>query len=190
VRRWFTVTALVAALLGCTPLARARVVPSLTTIITMDCTSVSTVCTFDPGSQGSPEHGLVDFTPVDPGWSATFNSDQAITWGYFFDAYQAEFGMGGSFTIDAPGGMQFSGVLTSGVAFSFLSGFASTAAWFQGYWNNGLYADGFMTGDAIGSYGLSATLAVTTYNTPEPSSIFLLGSALVGLSGTVRRKLR
>jgi hypothetical protein len=189
VGRWVTVTALVAALLGCTPLARASIVPSLTTVITMDCTSFSTVCTFDPGSQGSPEHGLADFTPVAPGWSAGFDSDPAIAWGFIFDTYQAEFGMGGSFTINAPGGMQLSGMLTSGVAFSFPSGFAETVAWFHGYWNNGLSADGLMVGDSLGTAGLSATLEVTT-STPEPASFFLFGSGLAGLSGMFRRTLR
>jgi len=191
VKRWVAVIGLVAALLGCEPLARASVVPSLTTIITMDCTTVSTVstvCTFDLGSQGSPEQGMADFTPVAPGWSAGFASDPAFAWGVFFGAYLAEFGMGGSFTIDAPGGMQLTGMLTSGVAFSFPSGYAETVGWFHGYWNNGLYADGLMVGDALGSQGLSATLEVTTY-TPEPASFFLFGSALAGLSGRFRRTL-
>jgi hypothetical protein len=179
---------LVVALLGCKPLARASIVPSLTTIITMDCTIVSTVCTFDPGSQGSPEQGMADFSPVAPGWSAGFRSDPATTWGIFLGAYLAEFGIGGSFIIDAPGGMQLTGMLTSGVAFSFPGGYAETVAWFQGHWNNGLYADGLMVGDALGSQGLSATLEVTTY-TPEPASIFLFGAVLAGLSGRFRRTL-
>lgn len=187
-RRWVTVTAFVAALLGCAPLAPASVVPSLTTTITMDCSMFSTVCTFDPGSQGSAEQGVANFTPVAPGWSAAFASDPAIAWGVFFGAYQAEFGMGGFFTIDAPGGMQLSAMLTSGVAFSFPSGDAETVAWFQGYWNNGWFADGLMIGDAFGTEGLSATLAVTTY-TPEPGSFLLFGSALAGLAGVFRRTL-
>jgi hypothetical protein len=65
---------------------------------------------------------MADFSPVAPGWSATFDSGPAIAWGVIFGAYQAEFGLGGSVAIAAPGGMQLSGMLTSGVAFSFPSG--------------------------------------------------------------------
>ena len=121
-RRWVTVTTFVAALLGCTPMATASVLPSLTTTITMDCSVFTADCAFDPGSLGSPEQGLADFTPVAPGWSAAFNSDPAIAWGFIHGSYIAEFGMGGSFAIAAPGGMQLSGTLTSGVAFSFPGG--------------------------------------------------------------------
>jgi hypothetical protein len=188
VRRWVNVTALAATLLVFTPLARARVVPSLTTTLTMDCSMFSTVCTFDPGRRGSPEQGMADFAPVAPGWAAAFQSDPAIAWGFIHRTYFAEFGVGGSFTIEAPGGMQLSGMLTSGVAFRFPTGYAATVAWFQGYWNNGLYADGLMVGESLRGQGSSATLEVTTY-TPEPSSLLLFGSALTGLAGVFRRSL-
>jgi len=145
-------------------------------------------CNFDPGAQGSPEHGSADFSPVAPGWSAAFDSAPAIAWGVIFGEYIAEFGVGGSFTIDAPGGMHLSGMLTSGVAFSFPGGAAEEVAWFQGYWNNGLYADGLMVGDSLGADGSFATLVVTTY-TPEPGSFLLFGSALAGLAAMYRKTL-
>ena len=180
VRLSFTVTALVAVLLVCAPVATADVFPPLTMTITMDCSMFPADCAFDPGSLGSPEHGSADFTPVAPGWSATFDSDPAIAWGVIFGTYIAQFGAGGSFAIAAPGGMQLSGSLTSGVAFSFPAGYAETVAWFQGYWNNGLYADGVMVWDNF-SPGPPVTLEVTTY-TPEASSFLLLGSGLAGLA--------
>lgn len=152
----------------------------------MDCTMFVTACSFDPGSQGSSEHGMADFTPVAPGWSAQFDSAPAISWGVFLGVYQAEFGAGGSFIIDAPGAMQLLGTLTSGVAFSFLNGSAETVASFQGYWNDGLYADGIIVGDALDGMGISVSLTVTTY-TPEPGSFLLFGSALAGLAGKFRR---
>ncbi len=93
-RHWIAVTAFVAVLLGCTPLARASVVSSLTTTLNMNCLMFSTVCTFDPGSRGSPEQGMADFTPVAPGWSATFYSDPAIAWGFIHRTYFAGFGGG------------------------------------------------------------------------------------------------
>ncbi len=186
-RRWFTATFVVATALACAPLAWANAFPALNTTITMDCSSPSAACNFDPGSQGSPEQGMADFSPVAPGWSAAFDSGPAIAWGVIFGAYQAEFGMGGSFAIAAPGGMQLSGMLTSGVAFSFPSGDAVTVAWFQGYWSSGLYADGVMAWDSF-DVGANVTLDVTTY-TPEPGSFLLFGSALAGLAGMLRRTL-
>jgi|SRR5580704_2036301 hypothetical protein len=183
-----TVTAFVAVLLGCTPLASASVVPSLTTTITMACLTPPAVCNFDPGSKGSPESGMADFSSVAPGWSASFHSASAISWGVIFGEYIAEFGPGGSFAIAAPGGMQLSGMLTSGLALSFPDGTAETVAWFQGRWNNGFYADGVMVWDDFET-GAPVTLTVTTY-TPEPGSFLLFGSAFAGLAATLRRTLR
>ncbi len=156
----------------------------------MDCSTSQGACSFDPGSQGSPELGMADFNSVAPGWSASFDSAPAISWGVILDEYIAEFGTGGSFTIDAPGGMVFTGMLTSGVAFGFPGGGAEAVAEFQGHWNNGMFADGVMIGDAIGNQGLDATLIVTTFTTPEPGSFLLLGSALAGLAGMSRRTFR
>ncbi len=81
-----------------------------------------------PGSRGSPEQGMANFTPVAPGLSAAFYSEPAIAWGFIHQTYYSVFGAGGAFTIDAPGGMQLSGMLTSGVAFRFPSGYAATVA--------------------------------------------------------------
>jgi hypothetical protein len=186
-RACVTITAFVAVLLTCTPLASASVVSSLTTTITMDCSTPPAVCNFDPGSQGSPESGMADFSSVAPGWSASFESASATSWGVFFGEYEAEFGPGGSFAIAAPGGMQFLGMLTSGLAFSFPDGSAETVAWFQGYWNNGFYATGVMSWDKVET-GAPVTLTVTTY-TPEPGSFLLFGSALAGAARTLRRTL-
>jgi hypothetical protein len=182
------ITAFVAALLGCAPTALAGVVSSLTTTITMDCSMFSATCAFDPGGQGSPEHGFADFTPVAPGWSAAFDSAPAIAWGDIFGAYIAEFGRGGSFAIAAPGGMQLSGMLTSGVAFSFPSGDAEEVALFRGHWDSGSYAEGVVVWNKFDD-GASVILDVTTY-TPEPGSLVLFGSAFPVLAGILRRNLR
>lgn len=187
-RQWLTVTAFVVALLYCAPVASASVVPWLTTTIVMDCSMFPTACSFDPGSQGSSEQGLADFSPVAPGWSATFDSGPAIAWGVIFGAYQAEFGVGGSFAMTAPGGMQFSGMLTSGVAFSFPGPFAETVAWFEGNWNNGFNAEGVMVWNNFEA-GNPVILDVTT-STPEPNSLLLVGSAFAGLAGMLRRTCR
>ena len=92
-RRWITITTFVAALLGCTAMASASVFPPLT--MTMDCSVFMANCAFDPGDLGSPEQGLADFSPVAPGWSASFASGPAIAWGSIGGSYQAVFGGGG-----------------------------------------------------------------------------------------------
>jgi PEP-CTERM motif len=180
-----TIAVFLTVLLGSTLVASASAVSSLTTTITMDCSTPPAVCNFDPGSQGSPESGMANFSSVAPGWSASFDSAPAISWGIIFGEYFAEFGPGGSFAIAAPGGMQFSGMLTSGLALSFPDGSAETVAWFQGRWNNGSYANGVMVWDDF-EPGAPVTLTVTTY-TPEPGSFLLFGSALAGLAVVLRR---
>jgi hypothetical protein len=184
-----TIVVFLSALLGGTLVASASAVSSLTTTITMDCSTAPAVCNFNPGSQGSPESGMADFSSVAPGWSASFNSAPAIAWGIIFQEYIAEFGPGGFFDITAPGGMQFSGMLTSGLALSFPDGTAETVAWFQGHWNNGFYANGVMVWDDF-EPGAPVTLTVTTYTTPEPGSFLLLGSALAGLAVRLQRTSR
>jgi hypothetical protein len=187
-RRWVTVIAFVAVLLGCASLASAGIIPSLTTTIMMDCSNVPAACNFDPGSQGSLESGMANFDSVAPGWSASFDSAPAISWGIILGEYIAEFGPGGFFDIAAPGGMQFSGMLTSGLALSFPDGTAETVAWFQGQWNNGLSATGVMSWDDF-EMGAPVTLTVTA-STPEPGNFLLFASAFAALVGTLRRTLR
>lgn len=186
-RRWVTAIVVAAVLLAWTPLIRASVLSSLSTNLIMDCSVLQQVCNFDAGSRGSPEHGTADFVRIAPGWIATFDSDPAITWGIFFGEYIAEFGRGGAVSITEPGGLQFSGILTSGVAFRFPNGFEETVAWFQGRWSNGLYADGLMVGQVFDGDNSSAALVVNTY-APEPGSFFLFGSGLAGLAGMLRRR--
>ena len=182
-RRSFVVLTMMIAF---APLAWASVVGSLTTTITMDCSNSPAVCSFDPGSMGSAEQGMADFNSVAPGWSAAFDSAPAISWGSISGTYQADFGMGGWFDITAPGGMQLSGTVTSGVAFRFPTGYAEAVASFQGYWNDGLFADGVITWDNFDP-GAPVMLQVTTY-TPEPGSFLLFGTVFAGLAG-MRRTL-
>ena len=56
----------------------------------------------------------------------------------------------------------------------------------KGTWSNGWWTSGSVF--AIQSEGFSTNVSMTTY-TPEPGSMVLFGSGIIGLAGVLRRKL-
>ena len=154
--------------------------------VTLDCSATSADCNFDPGTQGYPEHGMADFSPVAPGWSASFDSASAISMGLFSRTYEAEFGTDTSFALNAPGGCN-SWVCSHPALLS-----ASRP---------GLPKPSPGSGDTRpmgctrtqcwpGTTSIPAhrCLDVTTF-TPGPGSFLLFGSALAALSVISRRTL-
>ena len=101
--------------------------------VTLDCSATSADCNFDPGTQGYPEHGMADFSPVAPGWSASFDSASAISMGHFFPNLRSRIWYRYFFCLKCTWRLQLLGMLTSGVAFSFPTGLAETVAWFRGH---------------------------------------------------------
>ena len=149
-----------------------------------------------PDYFGGPESGLVNFDPFAPGWSFSFQSAPATSWqyqenqfGYF--TYEAMFGRGGSFEMTAPGGLTFTGVVTSGYAYlDVLPGGESSGvdAFFSGQWSNGQYASG--EAGLGGNLDFAPGAHLDTTIAPESSSLALFGSGILGLAGVLRRKLK
>lgn len=113
------------------------------------------------------------------------------------------FGPGGTFVITSPslGGTLFSGTFTGPV--KWVANETANGQWsytltgaLSGTWSNGTTVFGataqltVLTGQQFsGSTGL-ASGDTTISTTPEPGSLTLMGSGLVGLAGLLRRKLK
>ncbi len=186
----------------CSTVAIARADQSLNIDLSVSCSQLLDGCLLNDGfeylvSFGGPESGSANFDPVAPGWSFSFQSAPATSWQYEeyvmgYYSYNAQFGYGGSFTMTAPGSLTFTGVVTSGNAFEFEiggGGREGVDAFFFGQWSNGLYASG--EADLGESFEVGAPYVnLHTAITPEPASIALFGSGILGIAEVLRRKVK
>ena len=92
----------------------------------------------------------------------------------------------------------FQGSITGGYLYGYMWNYSFGASGeyehdefnFAGTWNTGWTADGFFFFDSsVHDIGQGVFLVYTT-TTPEPSSIALFGSGILGLVGVLRRKLK
>jgi uncharacterized repeat protein (TIGR03803 family) len=98
-------------------------------------------CSADPGFMGGSAGGQADFNSIGYPWTYNFETAKALTWSQNGNSYYAEFGYGGSFAMTGPGGVTFTGVITSGYAA--VMGFQYVVAVrYSGQWSNGLYGYG------------------------------------------------
>ncbi len=137
---------------------------------------------------GTSASGWADFPPLTPiGTPISFNfeTDQPLSWYWNGNyVYYATFGYGGFFDMTGPDGSTFTGVVTSG--FAAVDGLSSQVdVNFFGQWTTGQYADG---GAVLWQHGGGTTTA-SLYEeiAPEPSSLVLLGTGLLGLLGWGRK---
>ncbi len=146
---------------------------------------------FTGGDQGNPAHGSVDFSPIGQPWSYNFETGNPLTWSYNDQTgdYYATFGTGGTFTMTGPGGLTFTGEITGGDAYETGGPISlGVSLSFDGVWSNGQHGYGDFTDTYSEQFGEQATLnAQVSGTTPEPSSLALLGSGLLGCLGWMRR---
>jgi hypothetical protein len=118
------------------------------------------------------------------------------------------FASGGSFMITGngtaglPNGVIFSGTFTSNVTLTLVAGTTNSYIVFgniSGTWFGGGTAKGFTNETWVGTFttgkdGFMGSASMgsgeTILSTPEPGTLGLLGTGLVGLAGIVRKKLK
>lgn len=144
------------------------------------------------GPNGGPASGSADFSGFGQLVTFSFETNNPLSWQYNQPdgTYYAQFGYGGSFDLTSPFGT-FTGVVTSGSS-RINPGFTEEEAGitFTGYWNNGLFSAGTAYVDVCNDCMNSpTTISVVMSTTPEPSTLVLFGSAVLGLGGLMRRRL-
>jgi hypothetical protein len=138
---------------------------------------------------GGPASASAQFTEM---VTYSFQTLDATSYVDGDDYYYAQFGSGGTFELTAPFGT-FDGTITSGYSEILGGSTAELAAiQFTGYWNTGVFASGSaeveFCGDCIDpGYTFSVNMSSAAGTTPEPSSLVLFGSGIVGLAGWLRR---
>ena len=147
---------------------------------------ILSLCEMAPGLGGGPAQGAADFTDVGyPYWSFSFDTGPADWWEDIDGTYLARFSSG-SIDITGPYGLTFNGTVTQGsVEYSLAYEYAEVA--FSGDWSNGLHGSGSAEVFISASEGASSNFDITTV--PEPASLALFGSGILGLGGVLRRRL-
>lgn len=177
-------------LLAFASLASANESQDLTVHLSMSCPYDISICQVSPyqGEPGNPASGLANFNSIDLPWSFSFETAYPSSWqcsGDHCSNYSSTFDMGGTFLMQGPGGVTFSGEITSGTAWENLDLSWGAKLSFSGEWSNGLTASGSFVDEYNDWSGPSAKLDV--YTTPEPASLALLGSGLATMWGARKR---
>ena len=167
--------------------AAAAWADDLNVSLTTDCHS-NGGCFLDQGIGGLAASGNASFmgTP----WTYEFLTANPISWNETMHGYTAGFGPGGSFGMTGPDNLFFVGQITSGSEYAHFDHdyLFETFLNFTGKWSNNVEASGYVTLSGIVN---SVTFgSLDTYTVPEPTNLALLGSGIVGLWGTYRRRPR
>ena len=143
-------------------------------------------------------------------WYLDVSQFPATNYMWFYEEDQGQiiknwfytFGSGGAFTLAGPGGAQFDGTFTQGSGYSYeVSGgppiFDSfdVEMYFKGQWTSGpdqgLLQAGVIDIRESGFEGrVDGPGSYTSGPAPEPNSLALFGSGILGLGGVLRKRLR
>jgi hypothetical protein len=156
-------------------------------------------CTYYLGQDGFAASGSGNFDANVFGTSQVayyFTTGLPLSWSDDGGSYYATFGLGGVFQMSLPGGLTFTGVVTSGSAGE--EGLTSEVqVYYSGQWSNGQFANGSVYEYEIGNgptqslteqIGQGEQSRLAGQPTPEPSTFLLVGSAALGAWGW-RKKL-
>jgi hypothetical protein len=163
----------------------------LTVHLAMFCPFNLNVCNVSAyeGVPGNPASGLANFNAINLPWSFSFETGNPVWWqcDRHCEDYNATFGVGGTFLMNGPGGVTFSGEITSGRAWQNIDLSWGAELSFAGQWSNGLTATGSLLDQFTDWNGPYASLDV--YTVPEPTSLALVGGGILAVWG-VRRRIR
>jgi len=149
-------------------------------------------CTYYLGQDGFAASGSGNFDANVLGTAQVaynFTTGLPLSWSDDGYSYFATFGLGGVFQMSLPGGLTFTGVVTSGSAAG--EGLTSEVqVYYSGQWSNGQFANGSVYEYELG-YGQTQSLTeqigqsgqnrLAGQSTPEPSTFLLFGSAVLGV---------
>lgn len=152
--------------------------------LSSSCPPANCFYNFGYGTNG---YGSADFPQIDGDPSFMFSTADPLRYGLDDQGrYYAYFGYGGTFGITY-GDLTFSGVVTSGEAFSNGGGMTSLDVDFFGQWSNGQYGRGEADFIDSGGGNYPVTFTEGEVNVPEPGTIALLSGGLLVLA---RKRLR